>query len=197
MIRHSLILCTVLVISLSISVAYNPIYYSVLAKKHSDDNDDNSNDEQNDLLPTINTSTRDEEQNNNEENNAIPLQSLSNMGENNEGASHTKNSKYDSIRDIIDNQTKTPVEFVGNIVKKMSNGKQLHIMGEVKNNGNASINPLVITFVYYDLQNETLGNDFTNTIPAELSGQQTAPFDNIVSDFIPVDEIASIKYSIS
>ena len=79
----------------------------------------------------------------------------------------------------------------------MSAGQQFHIMGEVQNTGTITINPVVITFVYYNSQNKTLGNDFTNPIPSSLEPHQTAPFDAVTSDFIPINEITSIKYHIS
>jgi hypothetical protein len=112
-------------------------------------------------------------------------------------ASDTRNGhSFDNIIDIQDNQRNFPVVFVGSIVKKMSESKQL-ILGEVKNTGNRTIDPVVITAIFYDSSNRTLGNDLTNPIPQRLEPQQTSPFDLLLPDFISANDIASIKYHIS
>jgi hypothetical protein len=87
--------------------------------------------------------------------------------------------------------------FVGNIVKRMSDSKQLHIMGEVQNVGNKSLGLVEIITTFYDISNKTLGNDFANPMPASLEPQQTAPFDLLVPDYIPANDIASVKYHIA
>jgi hypothetical protein len=158
------------------SMAYSNFHNLAIAKKHPKNNEENNIDNP---LPTINTST----------------QSSGNNA--NSVSSQPKTNSYNSIKDTIDNQTDVPVVFVGNIVKKMSESKQLHIMGEVQNTGTVTINPVVITFVYYNAQNNTIGNDFANPIPASLGPHQTAPFDAITPDFISANEIASIKYHIT
>ena len=87
--------------------------------------------------------------------------------------------------------------FVGNIVKRMDDGKQLHIMGEVQNVGNKSLGLVEIITTFYDSSNKTIGNSVTNPIPASLEPQQTAPFDLLVPDYIPSNDIASVKYHIA
>jgi hypothetical protein len=78
--------------------------------------------------------------------------------------------------------------FVGNIVKRMGDGTQLHIMGEAQNVGNKSLGLVEIITTFYDSSNKTIGNSVTNPIPASLEPQQTAPFDLIVPDYIPANE---------
>jgi hypothetical protein len=153
-----------------------------VAKKHHSNNDETIT--SNEPLPTIDTTppgTKD---------NGIS-QDSSSIG------SSPPQSSFDSIADLIDNKPNSPLVFVGNIVKKMSDGTQLHIMGEVQNVGNKSLGLVEIITTFYDSSNKTIGNYFTNPMPASLEPQQTAPFDLVVPDYIPASDIASIKYHIS
>ena len=111
--------------------------------------------------------------------------------------SSSTGSSFDGITDRIDNKPNSPLVFVGNIVKRMGDGTQLHIMGEVQNVGNKSLGLVEIITTFYDSSNKTLGNSVTNPMPASLEPQQTAPFGLIVPDYIPANDIASIKYHIA
>ena len=70
-------------------------------------------------------------------------------------------------------------------------------MGEVQNVGNRSLGLVEIITTFYDSSNKTLGNDATNPMPASLEPKQTAPFDLVVPDYIPANDIASVKYHIT
>lgn len=157
------------------SIVCSTTTYAVGKKHHS--NNDESSDTSNTPLPTVNPSTSSNEKNN------LPQQS--------------SGTSFDNIKDIKDNQPNYPVVFVNNIVKRMSDSKQLHIMGEVKNVGNKRLGLVEIIGTYYDSSNKTIGNDFTNPMPAGLDPQQTAPFDMVVQDFVPVDQIDSIKWHLN
>jgi hypothetical protein len=158
------------------SIVYSTTTYVVVAKKHHSNNDESS-DTSNTPLPTVNPSISSKEKNNS------PQQ--------------TSGSSFDNIKDIKDNQPNYPVVFVNNIVKKMSDSNQLHIMGEVKNVGNIRLGLVEVIATYYDSSNKTIGNDFTNPMPAGLDPQQTAPFDLVVPDFIPANQISSIKWHLT
>ena len=112
-------------------------------------------------------------------------------------STESSSSSFDSITDLIDNKPNSPLVFVGNIVKRMGDGTQLHIMGEVQNVGNKSLGLVEIITTFYDSSNKTLGNDFANPMPAAWNHNKLAPFDLVVPDYIPVNDIASIKYHIA
>jgi hypothetical protein len=152
-----------------------------VAKKHHANSDETIT--SNEPLPTIDTTPPKEKDTGNSQDSSTSTGSSS--------------SSFDSITDLIDNKPNSPLVFVGNIVKKMSDGKQLHIMGEVQNVGNKSLGLVEIITTFYDSSNKTIGNYFTNPMPASLEPQQTAPFDLVIPDYIPASDIASIKYHIS
>jgi hypothetical protein len=158
------------------SIALSTTMFAV-GKKHRSHNDESS-DTSSTPLPTVNPLHSSKENSNNSPQQASGL-------------------SFDNIRDIKDNQPNYPVIFVNNIVKRMSDSKQLHMMGEVKNIGNKRLGLVEIIATYYDSSNKTLGNDVANPMPAGLELQQTAPFDLVASDFIPVDQIASIKWHLA
>jgi hypothetical protein len=168
-----LILTTIIALSIEAIMAGNV----AIAKKHRSNGDETIT--SNEPLPTIdNTPPR-------EKDNGVSQDSSS------------TGSSFDSITDLIDNKPNSPLVFVGNIVKRMSDGKQLHVMGEVENVGNKSLRLVEIITTFYDSSNKTIGNDFTNPMPASLEPQQTAPFDLVVPDYIPATDIASIKYHLA
>jgi hypothetical protein len=150
-----------------------------VAKKHRSNGDETIT--SNEPLPTIDTTPPKEKD----------------IGNSQDSSSTGSSSSFDSITDGIDNKPNSPLVFVGNIVKRMSDGTQLHIMGEVQNVGNKSLGLVEIITTFYDSSNKTIGNYFTNPMPASLEPQQTAPFDLVVPDYIPASDIASIKYHIS
>jgi len=153
-----------------------------VAKKHRSNGDETIT--SNEPLPTIDTTPPGEKDTGNSQDSSA-----------NTGSSSS--SSFDSITDLIDNKPNSPLVFVGNIVKRMSDGTQLHIMGEVQNVGNKSLGLVEIITTFYDSSNKTLGNSVTNPMPASLEPQQTAPFGLIVPDYIPANDIASIKYHIA
>lgn len=169
-----LILATIIGFSIEAIMAGNV----AVAKKHHSNGDETIT--SNEPLPTIDTTPPKEKDSGNSQ-----------------GSAGSSSSSFDSITDLIDNKPNSPLVFVGNIVKKMSDGTQLHIMGEVQNVGNKSLGLVEIITTFYDSSNKTIGNYFTNPMPASLEPQQTAPFDLVVPDYIPASDIASIKYHIS
>jgi hypothetical protein len=151
-----------------------------VAKKHHSNGDETIT--SNEPLPTIDTTAPKEKDSGNSPGSA---------------GSSSSSSSFDSVTDVIDSKPNSPLVFVGNIVKRMSEGTQLHIMGEVQNVGNKSLGLVEIITTFYDSSNKTIGNSVTNPMPASLEPQQTAPFDLIVPDYIPASDIASIKYHIT
>jgi hypothetical protein len=68
-----------------------------------------------------------------------------------------------------------------------------HLIGEVKNNGTDTIRFAKITATYYDVQNNTIGTDFTFTDPTDIPVGSSAPFDLLLQSSDILNEANMIK----
>jgi hypothetical protein len=72
------------------------------------------------------------------------------------------------------------------------------ITGEIKNRGTSTADFVKLIATFYDINNQTVGNQYTFTDPATLEPGQAAPFTMYLSPGdMPLDQINSVKYHLS
>ena len=85
------------------------------------------------------------------------------------------------------------VGMAGPTNRFVDSGGMLHIVGELRNDGTktANVNQMVATL--YGPNNQTLGLDYANPIPAMLSPGQSASFELLVGGDPPIDGISDLS----
>ena len=72
------------------------------------------------------------------------------------------------------------------------------ITGEIKNRGTSSADFVELISTFYNINNQTVGNENTFTKPSILQQGQAAPFTMYLSPKVmPLDQIKSAKYHLS
>ena len=72
------------------------------------------------------------------------------------------------------------------------------ITGEIKNRGTSTANFVELIATFYNINNQTVGNENTFTKPSTLQSGQAAPFTMFLSPKdMPLDQIKSAKYHLS
>ena len=72
------------------------------------------------------------------------------------------------------------------------------ITGEIKNRGTNTANFVELIATFYNINNQTVGNENTFTNPSALQPGQAAPFTMYLSPKdMPLDQIKSVKYHLS
>jgi hypothetical protein len=76
--------------------------------------------------------------------------------------------------------------------------KDIIITGEIKNRGTGSANYVELISTFYNINNQTVGNENTFTKPSTLQLGQAAPFKMYLSPKdMPLSQIKSAKYHLS
>jgi hypothetical protein len=72
------------------------------------------------------------------------------------------------------------------------------ITGEIKNRGTSTADFVELIATFYNINNQTVGNENTFTNPTTLQPGQAAPFKMYLSpNDMPLDQIKSVKYHLS
>jgi hypothetical protein len=72
------------------------------------------------------------------------------------------------------------------------------ITGEIKNRGTNTANFVQLIATFYNINNETVGNENTSTKPSTLQPGQAAPFTMYLGPKdMPLSQIKSVKYHLN
>ncbi len=122
----------------------------------------------------------------------------SNGGGTSESSSSTgfgQQAKY--FKEFTDMPPNSPL-YITNTFMHKDTLNNIVITGEIKNRGTSTADFVELIATFYDINNKTVGNQYTFTEPTTLQPGQAAPFTMYLSpNDMPLDEINSVKYHLS